>query len=109
MFRCGHCGGQHPFEPHPTRPAREVAYCDGRAVCERNVRQGAPRFPKWYQDRLELIPGVGPELARALRLRGYRTLAGVDWATDEALLEIPGIGQRKLKQIRQWFNQRGGE
>jgi DNA integrity scanning protein DisA with diadenylate cyclase activity len=102
MFKCGHCGGEHPFVPHPSRPGRVVAYCNGRGVCERAA--DAPGA-----DVLTRIPGIGPELAADLRGRGYRTLTSIDWASDTELLQVPGIGRATLNKMREWFLTRGGE
>ena len=55
------------------------------------------------QDRVrdELrIPGVPSNTLAVLVEAGYTTLAGVGGASDEALLDLPGVGKATLKRIR---------
>lgn len=47
--------------------------------------------------QLEALPGVGPVLAE--RIAAYRTERG-PFLTVEDLLDVPGIGEAKLSQIR---------
>lgn len=49
---------------------------------------------------LEDAPGIGPEVAAALRAVGLETLAAVAAATDEQLLAVPGLSRRRLKAVR---------
>jgi competence protein ComEA len=48
---------------------------------------------------LELLPGIGPSLAKAII--EYRTAHGPFMALDE-LVEVPGIGPAKLEGLREW-------
>lgn len=49
---------------------------------------------------LEDVDGVGPELAENLKEAGYQTPEDLKTASDEDLLDVDGLGQAKLKQIR---------
>lgn len=72
------------------------------------------RQPEWvqvYQEQppgeLEDVPGIGHELAQALRAQGVTTqnqLARMVLAPEnrEALLDVPGIGPRKLEALAEW-------
>lgn len=51
-------------------------------------------------DELAALPGVGPEIADALRAAGYGTVTAVRAATDRDLLGISGIGKKTLAAIR---------
>lgn len=47
------------------------------------------------------LPGIGTEIADALKAAGYDTAAKVQAASDEDLLAISGIGKTRLRQIRE--------
>jgi predicted flap endonuclease-1-like 5' DNA nuclease len=57
----------------------------------------------------EWLPGVGPEIAAALRNAGYGSVAAVAAATDEDLLAIAGIGGGRLRTIREALVSEDGE
>jgi predicted flap endonuclease-1-like 5' DNA nuclease len=57
----------------------------------------------------EWLPGVGPEIAAALRNAGYKSVAAVAAATDEDLLAIAGIGGGRLRTIREALASEDGE
>jgi len=50
---------------------------------------------------LEALPGVGPALAQ--RIVAYREAHG-PFATVEDLLNVPGIGEKKLAQLREYVS-----
>lgn len=47
-----------------------------------------------------LTPQIGGSKARKLYLAGFRTKEEIQDASDEQLLQIPGIGKGMLKKIR---------
>lgn len=49
---------------------------------------------------VEDLEGVGPALAEALAAYGYTTLEELGAAGDDELLEVKGISENKLDQIR---------
>ena len=49
---------------------------------------------------LELLPGIGPVLAK--RIISLREGKG-GFETPEELLEVSGIGSRKLEEIKEWI------
>lgn len=51
------------------------------------------------QGVLETLPGVGPSLAQ--RIIEYRTRNG-PFKKIEGLMEVPGIGEKKFDQIKDW-------
>lgn len=51
-------------------------------------------------DSLEMIPGIGPVLAQ--RIVAYRKQHGAFAAVD-SLLQVSGIGEIKLEQIKPYF------
>jgi predicted flap endonuclease-1-like 5' DNA nuclease len=84
------------LKPHAQRPHRLVAAC----VCSPNhpfLECDAPA----QEDPLLAIPGIGEEIAAALRNRGIRTLRDMEQTPDEVLLEVPGIGEKVLHTIRE--------
>ena len=48
----------------------------------------------------EDVPGIGPETARNLRMRGFATADDVRAAGDEEILAVPGVGPKNLANIR---------
>jgi ERCC4-type nuclease len=48
----------------------------------------------------EQLPGIGPEIAEALRNAGFGTVDSIKKASDAQLLAIPGIGKTRLETIR---------
>lgn len=62
-------------------------------------------FPEGYkpevqEDELLSVEGIGEETAADLRRRGIETKDDLRDASDEDLLEVPGIGKGRLKEIR---------
>lgn len=49
---------------------------------------------------IKLPKGVGDSMAKKLYLAGFRTIEEIQAASDEQLLQIPGIGKGMLKKIR---------
>ncbi len=96
--------GQKVYVPH--RGETQVAE-SGASVAARppRVRSDAStptaRFPldinRASAAELELLPGIGPVLAG--RIVEYRKLRGRFQSVDE-LLDVPGIGPKRLEQIR---------
>jgi len=60
----------------------------------------------WYLWELLEIPGISKNIAEVLYADGIKTKENVKDASDEILLNIPGIGQGRLKQIRTFFKKR---
>lgn len=54
-------------------------------------------WQKWF---LQGVPGIGPELAEAILDKFGRVPMGLDVA-DEELLEVPGIGPKRVKRMRE--------
>lgn len=50
--------------------------------------------------KLETLPGIGPSLAN--RIAEYRKLNG-KFITESDLLNVPGIGEKKLEKIRKYI------
>jgi ERCC4-type nuclease len=49
---------------------------------------------------LVALPGIDSEIATALHAAGYSTEAAVRAASDKELIDIPGIGEKRLADIR---------
>ena len=49
-------------------------------------------------EELQALPGIGPKLAK--QILDYREECGKFFSVDE-LLEVPGIGEKKLEAIRE--------
>ncbi|MBM3306892.1 MAG: transcription termination/antitermination protein NusA [Candidatus Eisenbacteria bacterium] len=45
------------------------------------------------------LPGVGPKLAAALAVAGYRYVRDLDGVTTEDLLKVPGVGEKTAEKI----------
>jgi hypothetical protein len=56
-------------------------------------------------DEILGISGFNPTLAKALYEAGFRTAEGVKSASDKELCSVKGIGQAKVKEIRELQNQ----
>lgn len=52
---------------------------------------------------LQTLPGIGPTLAR--RIVSHRAAHG-SFDSPERLLEVPGIGARRLERLRPWIEAR---
>jgi excinuclease ABC subunit C len=80
------------------------------------VRDEAHRFAITYHRRLrekatvgsilELVPGIGPQKARAL-LRGFGSVQGVREASDEQLRNLPGMTEGLVADLRAFFESGG--
>ncbi len=64
------------------------------------VSGGDPREAEPAEMGIEDLEGVGPSLAEALAAEGYTTLDELEQAGDEELLEVKGISENRLEQIR---------
>lgn len=50
---------------------------------------------------LEDLTGVAPQVTRALRAGGFRTVEDLASVPDEHLLKVGGIGERSVQQLRE--------
>lgn len=95
--------GQKIYVPHKgeTRVAPASAEPRGGSGGSRAPTKAAPRFPldinRASAEELEALPGIGPVLAA--RIVEYRQLHGRFQSVDE-LIEVRGIGPKRLEQIR---------
>lgn len=55
---------------------------------------------KFFAQRLEEIPGLGPGTALRLFVAGFHTLEDLETASDEGLLQVRGVGATLVKKIR---------
>jgi competence protein ComEA len=95
--------GQKIYVPHKgeMRIASASAEPRGGGGGLRAPTKAAPRFPldinRASAEELEALPGIGPVLAA--RIVEYRQLYGRFQSVDE-LIEVRGIGPKRLEQIR---------
>lgn len=99
-IKCPRCGLELLLIPHPVKRGRVIANCrcnplgpvyEGNAPASKAVVSGIRDLP------------IDDETVRAMNERGYFTLSDVAGASDEELLEIPGIGPATLKKIRDYL------
>ncbi|HKQ69242.1 MAG TPA: excinuclease ABC subunit UvrC [Polyangiaceae bacterium] len=55
-----------------------------------------------FRSELDDIPGIGPVTRRSL-LRTLGSLEGVKRATDQTLIEVPGVNQKVLRALRTYY------
>lgn len=53
---------------------------------------------------LETVPGIGPETAGRLRVRGFVTEADFRAASDDELLAVSGLGPSTLDNLREFLD-----
>ncbi len=58
----------------------------------------------WYLWDLMKIPGMSTSISEVLYFEGIKSKQDVKMASDKKLLNIPGIGNNRLKQIRAYFS-----
>lgn len=58
----------------------------------------------WYLWDLMEIPGMSTSISEVLYFEGIKSKQDVKMASDKKLLNIPGIGNNRLKQIRAYFS-----
>lgn len=99
-------------DPVPTMLERIDALCDSRPefqkIAQRIVESGdagqhigGPNFArKFFAQRLEEIPGIGPGIARRLFDAGFHTLSDLATATEEELRQVQGVGQALAGELR---------
>lgn len=58
----------------------------------------------WYLWELMEISGISLEISSVLYFKGIKTKQDVKLTSDKELLTIPGIGQKRLMQIRAYFS-----
>lgn len=61
------------------------------------------RAADWYLWELMEISGISLSIAKVLYFEGIKSKKNVEMASDKELLNIPGIGPGRLKQIRAYF------
>jgi len=54
----------------------------------------------WYLWELNEIPGVSYEISKVLYYKGFNSVQDIKSASDDELLKIPGIGEKRLSQIK---------
>ncbi|NPV52760.1 MAG: ComEA family DNA-binding protein [Firmicutes bacterium] len=85
-----------PFQPDPARLER-AGLSSSPAAPAGPAGAGRVNINMCSVNELEGLPGIGPELAR--RILETRESRG-GFQTVEDLLEVPGIGEKKLEAIR---------
>jgi len=58
----------------------------------------------WYLWDLMEIPGMSTSISEVLHFEGIKSKQDVKMASDKELLNIPGIGNNRLRQIRAYFS-----
>lgn len=58
----------------------------------------------WYLWELLEVPGISESIAEVLYADGIKTKKDVKETSDDKLLNIPGVGRARLKQIRTYFS-----
>lgn len=61
------------------------------------------RAADWYLWELMEISGISASIAKVMYFEGIKSKKNVEMASDKALLNIPGIGPGRLRQIRAYF------
>lgn len=86
------------LEGGANEPAAELQYPD---VPPEGPPEGEPEAAPAESSSLEDIDGIGPDLAQKLKEAGYHSPDDLRNASDEELLAIDGLGNARLKQIRE--------
>ncbi|MCS7065999.1 MAG: helix-hairpin-helix domain-containing protein [Fimbriimonadales bacterium] len=95
--------GQKIYVPHKAETHIATAESEPRLAggTTRTPSKSPPRFPvdlnRATAEELEALPGIGPVLAA--RIVEYRQMRGRFQSVDE-LLEVRGIGPKRLEQLR---------
>ncbi len=93
--------GQKVYVPSKAETRVATASAEPRAPASRDAPRTPPRFPldinRATAEELERLPGIGPVLAA--RIVEYRRQHG-QFQSVEELLEVRGIGPKRLEQIR---------
>ncbi|MEN3001007.1 MAG: helix-hairpin-helix domain-containing protein [Armatimonadota bacterium] len=101
--------GQKIYVPHKAETRVATAFSESRAADNptRTPPKSPPRFPldlnRATAEELEALPGIGPVLAA--RIVEYRQQRGRFQSVDE-LLDVHGIGPKRLEQIRPYVTVR---
>lgn len=94
--------------PIPLRPNSPELFLLARARDEahRFSNRGRKKVGKKRRlsSELDQVPGIGPKTRVAL-LKTLGSLAAVRAASDEAILNVPGVSKKHLTALRQWFEQ----
>jgi hypothetical protein len=61
------------------------------------------RAADWYLWELMEISGISASIAKVMYFEGIKSKKNVEMASDKELLNIPGIGPGRLRQIRAYF------
>lgn len=56
-------------------------------------------------DPLAVVPGIGPDVRRGMEAYGFETVEDVRQASEEELLEVPGIGEQKVEFLEVYLNE----
>jgi excinuclease ABC subunit C len=92
--------------PIPLRPNSPELFLLARARDEahRFSNRGRKKVGKKRRlaSELDQVPGIGPKTRVAL-LKTLGSLSAVRSATDEAILAVPGVSQKHLRALREWF------
>jgi hypothetical protein len=99
MYSCSHCGEEHKKLPHPTKPGRVVAYCQGRAV-----------FEGWGSSTstpLSAFADLGIKTAEEFLKLGIETVGNIedvlfspDWTT---MRDVEGVGKEGITTLKNYF------
>ena len=61
---------------------------------------GFDPWPEPSRDDFTIIPGISSEIDEALHAAGYQRFEDLANASDEDLLDLPGIGDGRLARLR---------
>lgn len=69
----------------------------------KDLKSQVSRATDWYLWELIEISGISASIAKVMYSEGIKSKKNVEMASDKDLLNIPGIGPGRLRQIRSYF------
>ncbi len=98
------CFGSFQKAPLLPSPEGEESFSESKdTLSENDIRKESSEAQRLdlntaTLEELQALPGIGPKLAK--QILDYREECGKFFSVDE-LLEVPGIGEKKLEAIRE--------